>query len=228
VLGLQRLQDPHQRTDLLDGRHLGQGEHEPVRDPAGLHQGADDADEGADPAPPGRGLEAAEPDAGERRGGAGRDGRGELDGGALGLGVLLRVRPDAVAVLEVDAQVLDRLGAELLPDPLGERAGQLVRHAPDRGEVRGVGVQRGERLGAPARGGVPGVAVRGDVDGVHRLPSTGIAGVARGQCRVDVAQLTVEFGRERIREIRHAPILRRSPPGVARSVTTPARRSPRT
>jgi hypothetical protein len=51
----------------------------------------------------------------------------------------------AVAVLEVDAQVLDRLGAELAPDPLGELAGQLVRHAADGGEVRGVNVQRGEQ-----------------------------------------------------------------------------------
>ncbi|WP_346274087.1 hypothetical protein [Pseudonocardia sp.] len=70
-----------------------------------------------------------------------------------------------------------------------------------------MGVERGERLGAPARGGVPGVAVRGDVDGVHRLPRPGVTGVGRRQPRVDVMQLTVELGRECIGEIRHAPIL---------------------
>jgi hypothetical protein len=77
---------------------------------------------------PGEGLE---PDADERRQGA--LATALLQGGAGGVGVrvLLLVGTDAVAVLEVDAEVLHRLVLQLGDDALAEvrRLGRAQRHS---------------------------------------------------------------------------------------------------
>jgi hypothetical protein len=100
--------------------------------------------------------------------------------------VLLVVGSAAVAVLEVDAQVLDRLGLQLGHDRAPDLADLLDVQAAGPGQVvgpRSVPGQRRGRLGAPGGGQVRtalrDVAVGGDVDGVHRLPVRPVTGVGR-------------------------------------------------
>ena len=117
------------------------------------------------------------------------DRRAQLAGGPSYVRVLLVVRAGAVAVLEVDAQVLDGLAGELVAD-----AGQEVAVAVDQPQQ-----QRLVLLGHPQRrGAVVGdegrvEAVRGDVDGVHRLPPGPLARVVAGQRGVDRAEALVEL-----------------------------------
>ena len=78
---------------------------------------------------------------------------GHLARGGGGVAVLLRVRTVAVAVLEVDAEVLDRLAAELLGDAGVDRGGQVLPQPDRRGEVRGGGAysSRARSASAPSR-----------------------------------------------------------------------------
>ncbi len=116
-----------------------------------------------------------------------------------GMPVLLGVRPDAVSVLEVDAEVLDRLARQLVDDAaangLGQRA--LVRRQSERRcerrRVWRVLIEHGARDHADSCSGVGLEEVRTAVDAVDGLPVAGFtrigaagsevgpAGVPRGQ-----------------------------------------------
>lgn len=181
---LQRQARLHHHGHLLHRGDLGQREHEslgqPVRadpclpEPALAHQGAQEQVQGAQPAVTGGGLEALEADARERRGrtrGAVPGERGHRAGGAHGVGVLLGVRALAVAVLEVQSQVLDGLGAKLLADAgheigcdRGVDPGELSQ---GRETTRFPGRRR--RRGTPLGGRPLRDEVRQDVARVHGL-----------------------------------------------------------
>jgi hypothetical protein len=103
----------HERLDLVDRGHLGQRHHKAVGQAAGLDQRAHEQLQCTYPAAARRCLETLHPDSVEWRGVSGRDRRREGLGGRDRYGVLVIVGPDAVAVLEVDAQILDRLGVQL-------------------------------------------------------------------------------------------------------------------
>lgn len=59
---LQRAEDLRRHRDLLDRRHLRQRHHEPRRQVTAVQQGTEEQVQRADPPPPGRPLEALEPD----------------------------------------------------------------------------------------------------------------------------------------------------------------------
>ena len=103
----------HERLDLLDRGHFGQRHYKAVGQAAGLDQRAHEQLQCTYPSAARRCLEALHPDSVEWRGVSGRDRRREALGGRDRYGVLVIVGPDAVAVLEVDAQILDRLGVQL-------------------------------------------------------------------------------------------------------------------
>src|SRR6266550_1987099 len=103
--------------------------------------------------------------------------------GRADVAILLVVRSDAVTVLEIDAQILDRFGCEF---------GAHTRlHRAEVGQ-RAVLVQGGQRGGSPLRDGARVEPVCRDVHGVHR-PASGRwsrigaspLGVVTGQHRVD-------------------------------------------
>ena len=88
-------------------------------------------------------------------------------------------RRRSVAVLEVDAQVLDRLALQLGAHAVVDGAGELAGEAEDGGEggrVGGVLVERRQRLVAPGAEGVRGEGVGGHVDGVDGLAGAGVSG----------------------------------------------------
>ena len=120
---------------------------------------------------------------------------GQGAGGGDRGGVLLGVRAVAEAVLEVDPQVLDRLGLELPADQGVHDRGDLDRHTRRVGELlrcAAVRVERRECLAAPVGDGGRGVAVGRDVDGVHRLAHTAVARVVLGERGVGRGELLVE------------------------------------
>lgn len=101
--------------------------------------------------------------------------------------VLLGVAAAAVAVLEVDTQILDGLALQLGPYAVVNRGGEFVGEAEDGGEgrgVRGVLVERGKRLVAPGADAVGGEGVAGYVDGVDGLARAGVSRVTAGELRV--------------------------------------------
>ena len=92
-------------------------------------------------------------------------------GGRSRVAVLLGVGPVAVAVLEVDAEVLDRLAPQLVDDPrahgLGKARPRPARRpsaAAKRARVGRVLVERRQREGAELRGGVGLEQMRAAVD----------------------------------------------------------------
>ncbi len=109
-------------------------------------------------------------------------------------------------VLEVDAQILDRFGAQFDLHEREDGVGQFGFDAGDRGEVRGtvdVGVEDVECVGSPPCCDPGVVAVGRDVDGVHRLAGTVGPGIGRGVCRVGVRELRVERSRKPVQSCRH-------------------------
>src|SRR4029079_12089817 len=80
--------------------------------------------------------ERLDADAGERRQSPCGQSRGHLAGRGLGVAVLLRIRAVAVAVLEVGAEILDGLAAELLADAGVDRGGEVLPQSDRSGEVR--------------------------------------------------------------------------------------------
>jgi len=114
---------------------------------------------------------------------------------ALDVLVLLRVGARAVAVLEVDPEVLDRLRGELGPHPRAHVLREVVGQAsgPRERRVTAVRVQGVERGGAPARHERGVVAVGRDVDRVDRLAAWALAGVVACQRRVGAGQQRVEL-----------------------------------
>ncbi len=75
-----------------------------------------------------------------------RQARRQRGGGRRHIAVLDRIRAGAVAILEVDPQVLDRFGGELAAHA---RHDLVVAH--QLGEQAAVRVERGERFRAPVR-----------------------------------------------------------------------------
>ncbi len=181
---LEGLQQPHESGDLLRVGHLGQGQHQPVGQTSGPHQAGEEDVRGADSPVPYAGLHALHTDARVRGGGPVGVRLGDQSCGTGRRLVLLGVRAQPVAVLEVDAQVLHRfplqLGAYAVVHGLGEfpRDGQDLG---ERGGVRGVCVERGQRPVAPGARG-PGLeGVGGDVDGVDGLAGAGVPRVPPGE-----------------------------------------------
>ena len=155
-------------------------------------QGAEKQVERAHPAPAGGGLEALEADATKWRR-AGR--RADRARGAQGVGILLAVAAVAVAVLEVDPQVLDGLALQLAAHPVIELGHQVGRQAEPPGQLgrrRAVLGERGQRLCPPVAGQARVAAVGRDVDGVHRLADARVPRVAHGELAVDGLELAVE------------------------------------
>ncbi|MGX1371954.1 hypothetical protein RKD19_007313 [Streptomyces canus] len=205
---LEGLQEPDEGGDLLGVRHLRQGQHQPLGQAARRHQTGEEDVEGPDaPVPDGR-LHALHADAHVRGRRAVPVRLGDQPGRAGRRLVLLRVRARAVTVLEVDAQVLDRLafqlGAHARVDGLGEFVGQSEDGGEGRG-VRRVRVEGREGLVAPGADGVGGEDVTGDVDGVHGLAGAGVSGVAALQFGVDRreggADLLADGSREARRDL---------------------------
>ncbi len=186
--------DLDHRLDLVDRGHLGQGQHETVGQPARAGQLADEQVQRPQAPPPGGPLQILEPDAEERRGGPRLDGLPEIAGGVHRGRVLLVVRTRSVAVLEVDAQVLDRLGLELLDHPGVDRL-HICRIGADRGgQLVGGPAVRAERLPSlpsPFLSQVRGERVGGDVHRVHGLAHPSIAGVQLGQPLIGRCQSVV-------------------------------------
>ena len=116
--------------------------------------------------------ERLDADAVERRGGLLRDPAREFLRGGVGVPVLLGVGAMAVAVLEVDPEVLDRLAPELLDHPGMDGPGQPDVEPEGRGEGLGVGRvlgERGERQRAQPGRRVGPEEVGTAIDGVHWL-----------------------------------------------------------
>ena len=107
----------HHRLHLVDRGDLRQRDHEAVGQRAAAGELLEEQRQRPQPARAGGLLEALEPDAQPRRRLAGLDRPAQRRGRGPDVGVLPVVAPGAVAVLEVDPQVLDGLPPELLAHP---------------------------------------------------------------------------------------------------------------
>jgi len=113
--------------------------------------------------------------------------RGDLLRGGDGVAVLFVVGAVAVAVLEVDAEVLDRLAAQLLAHALEHLRRELAPNAQRFGKRRGVGRVGLERLHRDLAELVRRLCseqVRSAVDGVHRLARAAVARVMAPEPRL--------------------------------------------
>jgi hypothetical protein len=115
---------------------------------------------------------------------------------ATRVAILLLVGPVAVAVLEVQAQVLDRFGVQLGPDQ-GQHGGQIVAGHRQLQGGRCGRVGRGDGQHLAGAGGPPGQQllvgqIGVDVDRVHRLAGPGITGVVARQLGIGVGQFVVQ------------------------------------
>ena len=129
VRPLQDLERLDQGRHLLGRDHLGKRDHEVGRDhPAGLvDQRGDEEIERSERAPLELLAQRLDADADEGRQRVLPETQRHLLGRRSGVGVFLGVGPVAVAVLEVDAEVLDRLVAQLLDDARVHRLGERSR-----------------------------------------------------------------------------------------------------
>jgi hypothetical protein len=112
-----------------------------------------------------------DPQADPRRQHAAFDSACDLEGRRLGVTVFFGVGPVAVAILEVDAIVLDRLTAQARDDTFANRGGDVTKTECAR-ESRRIGrvlVQRRERQRPKARGSVSAEQVGAAVKGVYGL-----------------------------------------------------------
>src|SRR5262245_24547789 len=101
------------------------------------------------------------------------------------MSVLFRVGSIAVAVLEIEPEVLDRLTPELLDDAGADRVAVVeAQRARQRLAVRRMLVQRLQRQLAKPRRGVAFEEVGTAVDGVHRLPIATLTGIGACECQV--------------------------------------------
>jgi hypothetical protein len=179
---LQQGEQLAQHGHLLDGRHLRERQRQAGRH---LDQVRQEQVQRADPA--GEVLERLEADAHPRRHEAHP---ADHAGGPHRVLVLVGVGLVAVAVLEVDPQVLHRLGGELRHDLLVHRLrqrGWQSQHLGERQRAGRVLLQRGERGGAPLDRQVGGQRVGRDVAGVHGLAAARVT-------RVPGRALGVHFG----------------------------------
>ena len=187
---LQGGQDLGERGDV-GGRHdLGEGDDQARRQALGaLEVRAEEAVEGGDAARGGPVAEGLDAQPHERRQRPGGGGRGQRRGGRRGVAVLDVVAAVAVAVLEVDAQVLQRLAGELGGHLRPHRGGELRPDGEDLGDGGGVGgvlVEQARGLGAHVADGGGGDAVRGQVQHLHGLAAGRSAGPVAAHRRVRV------------------------------------------
>src|SRR5207244_3755455 len=98
--------------------------------------------------------------------------------------VFLIVRSIAVAVLEIDAEVFDRLTLQFRNDASINGIREIVRNAQDAAELEWIGrefVERAQSQRAELHRRVALEQVRAAVNGVHRLSRGGVSGKAAGK-----------------------------------------------
>ena len=141
-----------------------------------------------------------DPDADEWRQRASLETGGDLLSDRYGMRVLFGIRPDAVSVLEVDAEVLDRLARQLVDDAAANSLGQraLVRTQSERsGKRRRVGrvlLEHGSCDRAYSCGGVGLEEMRTTIDAVDGLPVAGFTGIGAADGEIGA----LEFGEDRL------------------------------
>ena len=211
VAALENLEQPHQRPRLLGHGHLRQRDHE-----VGRQRAAGFADQGVEEdlqRPRAAGLpfltHRLDTDAEERRQPLFTHAAGDLAGGGDRGGILLGVGAGAEAVLEVEAEVLDRLAFQLAADALVDRRRQPAlgirrreaHAARELGRAVAVGVHGGAGDLAEPRRRLGLEQLRPAVDGVDRLPRRAVARVGLHERTVGGAE-RVEVGL-RVVEQRH-------------------------
>ncbi len=135
-----------------------------------------------------------------------RDRGREVFRGSDRRGVLVLVGPNAVAVLEVDAQILDRLGVQLAADAVVDLGGDCGRKVERFSQFRrgsAMGGQRLPRLLGPAAHGRRVVAVGGHVNRVHGLTAAAVAAIRGGEGGVRIGETRVEFIGECVAVVGH-------------------------
>jgi 2-oxo-4-hydroxy-4-carboxy-5-ureidoimidazoline decarboxylase len=195
VRRLEPLADLDHGRDLVDRGDLRESEQEPFGQAAGVHQRVEHHGEGAQAAAAGWRFEALEADAEKGRPAGRLRHRGQLPGDFPAGAVLLLVGADAVPVLEVHSQVLDRFADQLGPHPVVDVGDHSRGHAGgvrQGGGSRGVVVEQRQRGPAPLGGQAGGEAVGRDVDGVHGLAAARVAGIPAGERLVGRGEPPVE------------------------------------
>ena len=200
---LQPLAQDDHGGDLVGRGDLGQGDHQAGRQrpPAGGQLPEEDVQRRDGPAA-GSGLQALAAQPGKRRRYSGRHRPGQGASRRLRVAVLGRTAI-AVAVLEVQPQVLDGLGSQLGGDPVANGPGQARRQAQDVSEVGPAGQvlrERGLRRAAPASRQARLELVGRHVHGMHRLAAGPVAGILAAQLRVRPGQQHVQLGPGGVRE----------------------------
>jgi hypothetical protein len=227
VVLLEPLAEPGHRVDLRDGRDLRQREPEPARQLAGIEQRREEQIERTDAASPRPRLETGEADADVGRRGPLSHSGDDLLRRPPDIGVFRLVAAVAIAVLEVEAKVFDRLVIELRLDAGGDIRDVLLRHSEPAHHLRHAAVRRDgrERCDAPLRGKRRGVTVAGDVDGVHGLTRAVVAGVPLGEEPVGRGENPLDLGQRGGSEDRATRPATRLPRAAgARQVGTTSRR----
>ena len=201
---LEPLGGEHHRLDLVDRGDLGQRDHEARRH---LAETLEEQRERAHPAAPGVGVEALEADAVEGARRAVVDCLPQRGGRLPDRLVLLLVGSVAVAVLEVDPQVLDRLVRQLAQHPV-EDVVVTTEHVEQQRAVHQHRLLRrpaevAERLGREAVGG--------QVERVHRLSAGPLAGELLAQRGVRTHQVLVQLG-DKTRNVHTGTLVARTTP----------------
>jgi hypothetical protein len=186
---LEALRGVDHRLDLVHRRHLGQRDHESVRQRTAVGQRLDEQRQGAQPAPAARPFEALEADAVEGRGVTEPDGLAQRLRRPLDVGVLALVVVDGVAVLEVDPEILHRLDVELLAHGV-EQVEVTLEQVEEHGLVV---VHRPQRPLAVLLEGARVETVGRDVHSVDGLPTGSLPRKSPFQRRVCLVQSGVEL-----------------------------------
>ena len=199
-LALDAQEQGRENAHLLDQRHLGEREYQVLGQLAGLleQRAEEQAQRPHAPSPQllGERLDAHPDEPWQaRRSMALR----HLSRGGRHVAILFGIGPRAVAVLEIDAEVLDRLARQLLHDARVDRRRerpQAQRHIQS-ARVRGVLGERAASHLAQLRRGVGAEQVAAAVDHVHGLPARRVAGVERHERQVRSAQRVEQRGLRR-------------------------------
>ncbi len=187
----------HHRADLIGRADLRQRDDEPVGQRAGAEQHTEKHIQRRDGAPPGPRLQALTPHPRERRCRASIERGGQRGRRRPRVGVLGGLTAVTVAVLEVQPEVLDRLGGEFGLDQrqhLGGQTRRQVHRRPELGGPRRAVRQQSQRLLSPPRGQPRLVPVGGNVHGMHRLPPSPLARITFRKRLVSARQQGVQFG----------------------------------
>lgn len=199
VVLLEPLAQPRHRLHLPGGRHLGQREPEPGRQLTALEQRRQEEIERTDAASPRRHLQALESDADVCGRAPPLDGGEDVLGRPAHVGVLGDVAAVSIAVFEVQAQVLDRLGPQLRLRAGGDVGDQIVGRAEQAHDRRHPSLRRdgGQSGRTPFVREGRRIAVARHVDGVNRLPAAVVAGVALREEPVGRCEEPLHLGERR-------------------------------